>query len=89
MTLFPTDYCKESLCDENAICSYINGFSTCSCKSGFTGNGFECLGKTFCLVCIESKFLISNLPCDADVFSGVIQFFHVVTPQAKTFTVAL
>ena len=33
-------------CDmENGICTNTNGSYECSCKSGYSGNGFNCTGK--------------------------------------------
>jgi len=34
-------------CDENAICKNLIGSFSCSCKSGFLGNGFICNGILF------------------------------------------
>ena len=31
-------------CDENAECNNTIGSYTCSCHSGYYGDGFECLG---------------------------------------------
>ena len=32
-------------CDEQATCIDTIGSYTCSCNSGWTGNGFDCEGK--------------------------------------------
>ena len=32
-------------CDENADCNNTIGSYTCSCRSDYYGDGFECLGK--------------------------------------------
>ena len=37
--------CDDDPCDDNAHCQNNNGSFTCTCQSGFTGNGFNCTGK--------------------------------------------
>jgi len=32
-------------CDTQAICTNTPGSFSCSCKSGYSGNGFNCLGN--------------------------------------------
>ena len=32
-------------CHDNATCTDSNGSYTCVCKSGFTGDGFNCTGE--------------------------------------------
>ena len=32
-------------CDENADCSNTDGSYTCSCQSGFSGDGMNCSGQ--------------------------------------------
>ena len=34
-------------CHENATCTDANGNYTCDCKTGFTGDGFNCTGNIF------------------------------------------
>ena len=34
-------------CHENATCTDANGNYTCDCKTGFTGDGFNCTGNSF------------------------------------------
>ena len=38
------DECSDGSdkCHDNADCENIKGNYTCSCKSGFSGNGFSC-----------------------------------------------
>ena len=38
---------NDSGCHENATCTDANGSYTCDCNPGFTGDGFNCTGKTF------------------------------------------
>jgi len=33
-------------CDVQAICTNTPGSFSCSCKSGYYGNGFDCLGTS-------------------------------------------
>ena len=39
------DECKETACDPNAKCKNVPGTFSCSCLSGFTENGTNCVGK--------------------------------------------
>ena len=41
------DECNASVpvCDANANCQNTVGSFICTCKTGFTGNGFNCSGK--------------------------------------------
>jgi len=34
-------------CDAQAVCTNTPGSFSCSCKSGYSGNGFNCLGNSF------------------------------------------
>ena len=45
--LLDADECNASvrICDENAICQNTLGSFFCTCKSGFSGNGFTCVGR--------------------------------------------
>ena len=33
-----------AICDPNATCSRTGDIITCSCKTGWTGNGYTCSG---------------------------------------------
>ena len=35
----------ENKCDANANCTNIVGSYSCTCKTGFSGDGFNCTGK--------------------------------------------
>jgi hypothetical protein len=32
-------------CSADATCTFVNGGRSCTCKTGFTGNGFACAGE--------------------------------------------
>ena len=37
--------CLSSPCDANAMCTELHGSFSCACNSGFSGDGFTCVGK--------------------------------------------
>lgn len=39
-------------CDTNAKCTNTVGNFTCSCKTGFSGDGYSCSGRYFPIFCI-------------------------------------
>ena len=43
--------CEELLnggCDKHADCTNTDGSRTCKCRSGFSGNGINCIGMSIC-----------------------------------------
>jgi hypothetical protein len=38
------DECQSNPCDDNASCTNNNGSYTCSCTTGYEGNGTVCTG---------------------------------------------
>ena len=48
-------------CDSNATCTNTNGSFSCSCNSGYSGNGFACNGKLFFFLKKKLLFLFLNL----------------------------
>ena len=45
-TLLDVDECSEGTpCDQNASCFNVEGFFTCTCLTGFSGNGTFCGGS--------------------------------------------
>ena len=39
------DECVSNPCHSDATCSNVPGNFTCTCDTGFTGNGESCTGK--------------------------------------------
>ena len=37
--------CVANPCDANAMCTEFLGSFSCACNSGFSGDGFTCVGK--------------------------------------------
>ena len=57
MTLLDIDVCATNTtnaCDVNADCNDDDGSYTCTCKDGWTGDGFYCSGM-WSPMCIFSK----------------------------------
>ena len=52
------DECAENIdiCHANAQCTNTPGNYTCACRTGFTGNGFVCIGEF-----IYYRFIMSTL----------------------------
>ena len=39
------DECLSDSCDSNATCINTVGSFTCTCDSGYSGDGFQCTGE--------------------------------------------
>ena len=39
------DECASTPCDKNATCDNTDGSFTCTCNTGYSGDGFDCKGK--------------------------------------------
>ena len=52
-----------SPCDENADCTNSDGFYSCTCKQGFTGNGTVCNGMRRCSEQNISFYIIPTMIC--------------------------
>ena len=58
LTILETDECASNdtnTCDINADCTDTDSSYTCTCKDGWTGDGFTCSGKWY-LMCFISKW---------------------------------
>ena len=55
--------CTEgiNICHDNATCNNTEGSYTCSCNTGYTGNGFSCTGK--CWDFLSYIFPVCKLLC--------------------------
>ena len=40
-------------CDGNAICTNTIGNFTCTCNTGYTGNGLSCTGLLFIIIILD------------------------------------
>ena len=60
--------CLTSPCDDNAFCTNEAGSYTCTCNTGYTGDGFSCTGmlmQTGILFFIILPISWSNCPISA------------------------
>ena len=48
-------------CDINAVCTNIIGSFSCTCKTGYEGNGFNCEGIVFFSILISFSFFFPSL----------------------------
>ena len=39
------DECASTPCDKNAACANTDGSFICTCKTGYSGDGFACEGR--------------------------------------------
>lgn len=44
--------CLRNPCDVNAVCDNTDGSYSCTCKTGYSGDGVFCAGKPF-LTCLN------------------------------------
>ena len=50
------DECLKKPCDENGHCTNTDGSFTCECNTGYSGDGFLCIGKNcFLFVCARCR----------------------------------
>ena len=50
-------------CHNNATCLNTNGSFTCSCKTGYSGNGMQCEGKVTTFIADLSNEMFINNYC--------------------------
>ena len=43
--MLDNDECSSDPCHSNATCNNTIGSFTCTCVSGYAGDGFQCVGK--------------------------------------------
>ena len=60
-------------CDSNAACSNTAGLVTCTCNSGYTGNGFDCTAAT--PVCTEPNIQDKETWCATNSGTGWCEMF--------------
>ena len=46
-------------CSADATCTFVNGGRSCTCKTGFTGNGFACAGEWWSNTCLLSPHAVA------------------------------
>jgi hypothetical protein len=54
------DECKSTPCDKNAACANTDGSFICTCKTGYSGDGFNCEGKHNFLCCLIMCLYVLN-----------------------------
>jgi hypothetical protein len=55
------DECASTPCDFNAVCANTDGNFTCTCHTGYSGDGFNCAGKILSyLQTVSNDFVIYN-----------------------------
>ena len=60
MILLDIDECLSDPCDSNATCNNSVGSFTCTCDSGYSGDGFQCDGELIIGIKQIQKALISE-----------------------------
>ena len=80
------DECTDGTdnCHENATCHNSPGNYTCSCNTGYTGNGFLCT-STFLYFPISPDIANPTFPCsNTQILMSASATMEVVTTTVKT-----
>jgi len=48
-------------CSADATCTFANGGRSCTCKTGFTGNGFACAGEWWFNACLLRPHAVAGM----------------------------
>ena len=51
-------------CDENGICTNVQGYFSCKCDDQYVGNGTNCLGNTISYIFLTPYELLLACGCD-------------------------
>jgi hypothetical protein len=64
------DECASTPCDKNAACNNTDGSFTCICKTGYSGDGFNCTGKIIGLNIVQIIILLWNEGQNLQFYTG-------------------
>ena len=81
--------CLAKPCHKHAICkrSGLYGEShTCTCRTGYSGNGYNCVGEWFCLKFLKTFLLSLGLYDQPTLHQN---FFKFISFKLSTFYIAL
>ncbi|OCT94456.1 hypothetical protein XELAEV_18012128mg, partial [Xenopus laevis] len=73
-------------CHSNAICDTKTNYFTCSCKTGFIGNGVNCTEKVYCssLSCCPSGYRWNTVSTGCDDINECLDPFNMCYPATCT-----
>jgi len=69
-------------CSSNAECTNTNGSFSCSCRTGYHGDGFTCIGKIIVNIPLNSRVHKAAL-----VLSMTLKFYNYAKHFAELVTV--